>query len=241
MSVGGNIFREESFFTPLHKLQPVARKEKRINSVIGLLRASVWASVLGPWAAQYRLVLTVSWWDPHSYSHFTKEELTGAQIDEVTFLKRSQWRHIFKPGLQMPNFYLYHYTSISQLFYSFILPILLFGEHAISCPQEFHTCFIGMLPQLPRLCCLWLVSLTWTFCCVFGEKCLISRDGRRPQHSCLSRTEVGLFVWSRLANSEVCTSNKVLVLMCYVWTVTFGELPQQELNFLLLTFSNRCI
>lgn len=58
MSVGGNIFREESFFTPLHKLQPVARKEKRINSVIGLIHASVWASVLGPWAAQYHLVLS---------------------------------------------------------------------------------------------------------------------------------------------------------------------------------------
>lgn len=46
--------------------------------------------------------------------------------------------------------------------------------------------------------------------------------------------------FSRLASSEVCPSSKV-VLMCYVGTVMFGELPQQELNFSLLTLLNRCI
>lgn len=140
MSVGGNIFREESFFTPLHKLQPVARKEKRINSVIGLLRASVWASVLGPWAAQYRLVLTVSWWDPHSYSHFTKEELTGAQIDEVTFLKRSQWRHIFKPGLPdaklLPLPLHQHFTAI--LFFHFTHTSFLVNTQYLALKNSIH-------------------------------------------------------------------------------------------------------
>lgn len=46
--------------------------------------------------------------------------------------------------------------------------------------------------------------------------------------------------FSRLANSEVCPSSKV-VLMRYVGTIMFGELPQQELNCSLLTLLNRSI
>lgn len=96
MSVGGNIFREESFL--LHSINyNLLPGRKGINSVTGLLCASVWASVLGPWATQYHWS---SQWAGEIciLIHILQKRNWRAQIDEVTFLKRSQWRHIFKSG-----------------------------------------------------------------------------------------------------------------------------------------------
>lgn len=141
----GGILLEKRVFWPHSFSHDLLPGRKGIAAAAGLSHASVWhpCRALDPHGAVWS---HRELWDQRSHSRFTKRELKQAQRVEVTFPKRSQWRHILKPGLWLQSFSLYPQTSISQLFY-FVLPVLSFGEHAISRSQELHTCCVEMVPQ----------------------------------------------------------------------------------------------
>lgn len=90
-----------------------------------------------------------------SYSHFTKEELKEAQRGEVTFLDRSQCRHILKSGLSNSK----ALTSPAQpvTHSPFILCFILFGERTVSALKNCTVSLGGSPASLQPLEALLLV------------------------------------------------------------------------------------